>query len=100
MLYLALILRILAMSGDGTVTFLYSQLKWGWTPYDFSYYITADNLIGLTGIGILSFIGMKVLKLQDTTVVVVGSASYVVGSFLYPFAQVGWIAYLGEFLSV
>ena len=96
MLYFALSLREMTLSGGNTVAFLYAELKWEWTSYDYSNFATADSLLALVGIIMLSLVGMKVFKLRDTTVVVLSSVSYVAGSLFWPFALVGWLTYVGE----
>jgi hypothetical protein len=83
-------------AGFGTVSFLYTRLLFHWTTSNYSEFATADGLISVLGISLLSFAGLNALKLRDTTAGVVATSSLVAGSLTWAFALHGWMIYLGE----
>ncbi|GLG98999.1 Uncharacterized protein GBIM_05543 [Gryllus bimaculatus] len=76
------------------LTFLYTQLQFGWTTEiysDFKTFQSSAYVIGtLVGVPIMS----RWLKLEDTIIIMVGAAGHGCARFVYAFAKVPWLFYI------
>ncbi|XP_067005001.1 probable peptidoglycan muropeptide transporter SLC46 isoform X2 [Anabrus simplex] len=81
------------------MTYLYTQLKFEWTAEiysDFKTFQSGAYVLGtLLGIPLMS----KLLKLPDTVIVMVGAISHGASRFVYGFAEVSWLFYLGATIA-
>ncbi len=54
-----------------------------------------DDIVGVLGVTFISLVGMKGLKLKDTTLGILGALSFTGGFLISAFATSGWMFYLG-----
>jgi MFS transporter, PCFT/HCP family, solute carrier family 46, member 3 len=79
--------------------FLYTQLIFNWNADDYSYFKTFQStayvITMLLGIPFMA----KVLKMNDTGIILVGAVAHAVSRLFFGFAQVWWVIYVGAFFA-
>jgi MFS transporter, PCFT/HCP family, solute carrier family 46, member 3 len=79
--------------------FLYTQLIFNWNADDYSYFKTFQStayvITMLLGIPFMA----KVLKMNDTGIIIAGAMAHAVSRLFFGFAQVWWIIYVGAFFA-
>ncbi|CAG7818486.1 unnamed protein product [Allacma fusca] len=90
--------RTLSQLGNSSCLFLYSRYTFGWTEQEYSLFTTIECFVAMVGVIVMSFGGLKYLKLEDSLVGVISCLGFVAGSFLIAFAprdpSYSWIMYV------
>jgi len=93
-------LRIFIMMGYLNTMYLYTRGKFGWDLTRYTKYSVADSFITISGSYVLIFTSMKIFKLNDAIIGVLGSVGSVVGALIFAFASDSWMIYLGAVVSM
>lgn len=79
--------------------YLYTQLKFNWDADRYSYFKTYQS----AAYAVMMFLGVpfftKVLGMRDTIIIMIGATAHAVARFVYIFAQVDWLMYVGATVS-
>lgn len=79
--------------------YLYTQLKFNWDADKYSYFKTYQSAAYV----IMMFLGVplftKVLGMRDTFIIMIGATAHASARFVYIFAQVDWLLYVGATIS-
>uniref|UniRef100_A0A182JXV0 Major facilitator superfamily (MFS) profile domain-containing protein n=1 Tax=Anopheles christyi TaxID=43041 RepID=A0A182JXV0_9DIPT len=73
--------------------YLYTQLRFNWDTDLYSYFKTYQSAAYV----VMMFLG--VLGLKDTLIIMIGALAHASARFVYIFAQVGWVLYIGASIS-
>ena len=80
----------------GTINYLYTRLKFGWTEYEFTAYTSTAIVVGtLTNVSLIPLFSI-VFKLRDTTIGAIATLSGVAQNIVLAFASKWWMMYVGE----
>ena len=80
----------------GTINYLYTRLKFGWTEYEFTAYPSPAIVVGtLTNVSLIPLFSI-VFKLRDTTIGAIATLSGVAQNIVLAFASKWWMMYVGE----
>ncbi|XP_055606622.1 proton-coupled folate transporter-like isoform X1 [Uranotaenia lowii] len=79
--------------------YLYTQLKFNWNTDKYSYFRTYQSTmyVMMLIIGVPFF--LKLLKMRDTFIIMIGVAAHAIARFFYIFAEVDWLLYVGATVS-
>ncbi|XP_055642314.1 proton-coupled folate transporter [Toxorhynchites rutilus septentrionalis] len=79
--------------------YLYTQLKFNWDLSQYSYFKTYQSAAYV----VMMFIGVpfftKVLGMRDTFIIMIGATAHAAARFVYIFAEVDWLLYVGASVS-
>uniref|UniRef100_A0A182W047 Major facilitator superfamily (MFS) profile domain-containing protein n=1 Tax=Anopheles minimus TaxID=112268 RepID=A0A182W047_9DIPT len=79
--------------------YLYTQLRFNWDTDRYSYFKTYQSAAYV----VMMFLGVplftKVLGLKDTLIIMIGALAHASARFVYIFAEVGWVLYIGATIS-
>lgn len=79
--------------------YLYTQLKFNWDADKYSYFKTYQSAAYV----IMMFLGVplftRVLGMRDTFIIMIGATAHASARFVYIFAQVDWLLYVGATIS-
>ena len=80
----------------GTISYLYTRLKFAWTEYEFTAYVSTAIVVGtLTNISLIPLLSI-VFKLRDTTIGAIATLSGTAQNIVIAFATKWWMMYIGE----
>ena len=83
-------------SVTGTISYLYTRLKFAWTEYEFAAYVSTAIVVGtLTNISLIPLLSI-VFKLRDTTIGAIATLSGTAQNIVIAFATKWWMMYIGE----
>ncbi|KDR13825.1 Proton-coupled folate transporter [Zootermopsis nevadensis] len=77
------------------MSYLYTQLQFQWTAETYSDYRTFQNASYVVGTILGIHVMGKLMKMRDTTMVMVGSIAHAVTRVVFAVAQVPWLFYVG-----
>ena len=84
----------------GTINYLYTRLKFGWTEYEFTAYTsTAIVVATLTNVCMIPLLSM-VFKMRDTTIGAIATFSGMAQNIVIAFASKWWMMYIGEMSDI
>lgn len=79
--------------------YLYTQLKFNWNADLYSYFKTYQSAAYV----VMMFLGVpfftKVLHMKDTFIIMIGATAHATARFVYIFAEVDWLLYIGATIS-
>lgn len=79
--------------------YLYTQLKFNWNADLYSYFKTYQSAAYV----VMMFVGVpfftKVLQMKDTFIIMIGATAHATARFVYIFAEVDWLLYVGATIS-
>lgn len=79
--------------------YLYTQLKFNWNADLYSYFKTYQSAAYV----VMMFLGVpfftKVLHMKDTFIIMIGATAHATARFVYIFANVDWLLYVGATIS-
>ncbi|XP_055606623.1 proton-coupled folate transporter-like isoform X2 [Uranotaenia lowii] len=84
---------------ERSIIYLYTQLRFNWNADLFSYFRTYQATVNVLMliIGIRFF--LRLLKVRDTFIIMIGVAAHAIARFFYIFAEVDWLLYVGATVS-
>ncbi|XP_035738036.1 proton-coupled folate transporter-like isoform X1 [Vespa mandarinia] len=95
-----LILYIVTMDGDMSISYLFSNARFGWDVSQYSNYMGANVALGIIG----TLIGIKIIGslkgCLETGLVMLASISSLSGVLMKAFAWQAWHMYLSVFISM
>ncbi|CAG7818485.1 unnamed protein product [Allacma fusca] len=95
---LSLCLSMLTRFGPNNCMFLFTRFMFGWNEQEHSMLNTVDGILTMVGILLLSFGGLKLLKLEDSVAGLIAScgclASNLVVAFVPGHTAASWLMYL------
>lgn len=100
MLMLVVMVVIGPMHGEMVVIYLFTRFRFNWDEVDFSIFSTYNMIIGMIGTTISVGLFSHVLKIDDAIIGVMSSTSKILSSFVYTFATVAWVFYLGPIVEI
>lgn len=79
--------------------YLYTQLKFNWNADLYSYFKTYQSAAYV----VMMFLGVpfftKILQMKDTFIIMIGATAHALARFVYIFAEVDWLLYVGASIS-
>ncbi|KAF5270431.1 hypothetical protein FQR65_LT05619 [Abscondita terminalis] len=100
MLMLVVMVVIGPMHGEMVVIYLFTRFRFNWDEVDFSIFSTYNMVIGMIGTSVSVGLFSHFLKIDDAIIGVMSSASKILSSFVYTFATVAWVFYLGPIVEI
>ncbi|KAK5649903.1 hypothetical protein RI129_000932 [Pyrocoelia pectoralis] len=100
MLMLVVMVVIGPMHGEMVVVYLFTRYRFNWDEVDFSIFSTYNMIIGMIGTALSVGLFSHLLKIDDAIIGLMSSASKILSSFVYTFATVAWVLYLGPIVEI
>ncbi|KAF5273413.1 hypothetical protein FQA39_LY07430 [Lamprigera yunnana] len=100
MLMLVVMVVIGPMHGEMVVVYLFTRYRFNWDEVRFSIFSTYNMVIGMIGTTVSVGLFSHILKIDDAIIGVMSSASKILSSFVYTFATVAWVFYLGPIVEI
>lgn len=101
-LLMMLVLMIIMgpMTGEMSVMYLSTRIRFNWDEVDYSMFSTFTMIIGFIGTSISLWIFSHKLKMDDALIATMACISKVIGSFVFAFAPNKYIFYLGSVVEI
>lgn len=100
MLMLVVMVVIGPMHGEMVVVYLFTRYRFNWDEVNFSIFSTYNMIIAMIGTALSVGLFSHLLKIDDAIIGLMSSASKILSSFVYAFATVAWVFYLGPIAEI
>lgn len=100
MMMLVLMIIMGPMTGEMSVMYLSTRIRFNWDEFDYSMFSTFTMVTGFIGTSISLWIFSHKLKMDDALIAIMACVSKVIGSFVFAFAPNKYVFYLGAIVEI